>query len=444
MVCAVGALALAASAQFLAPSLSYEIRDRSAEWLSGQRGRTYRIALGAAAGSYFRLGEVLNAHLRARSGYALELVATAGVPENVGALLDPARGIHLATIESSSDEAVKADGIYGLAAVGTQYFFVVVPSDSPVREVRDLRGAINPGVRASGQAPTLGEKVLDYYGLLAASQGQPPAVSIVRPQHGSILKDFATGHMTAATRTQFLHADLIDDVLNEGRFRLTPIPDHEALARALPGTAPGFIPAGAYGPGRRVPESAVPTLTVALLIVARNDLPGRVVSDLLEVIYDPRFARDIRQPLTEETGRNVGGLPLHPAADLYYRRNELATSDRIGRLSFVASIVGAIAAATQFAIRFRQSERRRARRRLLATELAKLEALRRAIEQSATDAEASTLIREADDVLMRAEHDAAAELLDADGIASLRSMHGICSRAALRQGPGQRHIQNTA
>ena len=45
---------------------------------------------------------------------------------------------------------------------------------------------------------------------------------------------------------------------------------------------------------------------------------------------------------------------------------------------------------------------------------------------------------------MRAEHDAAAELLDADGIASLRSMHGICSRASLRQGPGERHIQNTA
>ena len=326
MVCAVGALALAASAQFLAPSLSYEIRDRSAEWLSGQRGRTYRIALGAAAGSYFRLGEVLNAHLRARSGYALELVATAGVPENVGALLDPARGIHLATIESSSDEAVKADGIYGVAAVGTQYFFVVVPSDSPVREVRDLRGAINPGVRASGQAPTLGEKVLDYYGLLTASQGQPPAVSVVRPQHGSILKDFAAGHMTAATRTQFLHADLIDDVLNEGRYRLTPIPDHEALARALPGTAPGFIPAGAYGPGRRVPESAVPTLTVALLIVARSDLPGRVVQrsprgHLRSAVRarhsaaaDRGDGAQRRRPAASSCGRSL--LPAQRAGDL--------------------------------------------------------------------------------------------------------------------------------
>jgi hypothetical protein len=180
------------------------------------------------------------------------------------------------------------------------------------------------------------------------------------------------------------------------------------------------------------------------LIVARSDLPGRVVSDLLEVIYDPRFARDIRQPLTEETGRNVGGLPLHPAADLYYRRNELATSDRIGRLSFVASIVGAIAAAIQFGARFRQNERRRTRRRFLMSELEKLDVLRRAIEQSADPAEARALMAEADNLLSDAERDAAAELLDPDGIASLRSMHGICSRAAPREAPGERHIQNTA
>jgi TRAP-type uncharacterized transport system substrate-binding protein len=428
-VCAAGALALAAAAQFLAPSLSYELRDRLAEVLSGRGRRSYRIALGVAAGSYYRLGQVLNAHLAARAGYELELVATAGVPENVRALLDPARRIDLATIESSSDEAVTANGVYGVAAVGRQYFFVVVPGESPAQEIRDLRGAVNPGVRGAGQAPTLGEKVLDYYGLVAASGAGSPAVSIVRPAHGSILSDFAAGHMAAATRTQFLHADLVDDVLNDGRFRLIGIRDHDALARALPGTEAGFIPAGAYGPGRRIPAERVPTLTVSTLIVARGDLPGRVVEDLLEVIYDPRFSRDIRQELTEDSGRHVGGLALHPAADLYYRRNELATSDRIGRLSFVASIIGALAAGVQLARRLRQDERRHTRRRLLAAELDNLDTIRRRLEATADEAARRALLGEADDLLSAAEQDAAADRLDAEGIASLRSLHGVCWRA---------------
>ncbi|MEO5739410.1 MAG: hypothetical protein ABIS29_02315, partial [Vicinamibacterales bacterium] len=105
--CAVTVLLLAVVLQFLAPDLSYQIMDRVAESLSGKRGRTYRIALGVASGSYYRLGIILNKYLKEKSGYELELVATGGVPENVAALLDPSRQIDLATIESSSDEAAR-------------------------------------------------------------------------------------------------------------------------------------------------------------------------------------------------------------------------------------------------------------------------------------------------------------------------------------------------
>ena len=42
---------------------------------------------------------------------------------------------------------------------------------------------------------------------------------------------------------------------------------------------------------------------------------------------------------------------------------------------------------------------------------------------------AQSLIREADDLLYDAEQDAAADLLDTDGIQSLRSLHQVCWRA---------------
>jgi TRAP-type uncharacterized transport system substrate-binding protein len=433
-VLAASVLIIAGLLEFLAPELAYDLKDRSAEVLSGNRGRTFRIALGSRTGSSYRVGTILNRYLLSKSGYELELVATAS-PGNTGALLDPNQRFDLATINSADDEAAKADGVYGLAALETQYFFVIVPNDSPVKEFRDLAGPVNPGVRGADQPATLGERVLDYYGLTTPAPGATAArVSVVRPKLGSNLADFEAGTMVAATRTQFLYGDLIERIFAEGRYRLVPIRDHEALARAIPGARAGFIPAGLYGPDRRIPAEPVPTLSVTLLLVARRDLPGRVVKDILEAIYDPRFARDLQSDLTEDWGRTVAGLPLHPAADIYYHRNDLVTSDRLGRISFVASGIAALAAAVQFFTRFRRGERMRNRRRLLGSELSRLQEIRHRIDEATDPAEAHALIREADDLLSRAEHDAAAELLDASAIASLRSVHEGCWRA-LNRGP---------
>jgi hypothetical protein len=241
-----------------------------------------------------------------------------------------------------------------------------------------------------------------------------------------MLADFTSGHMTAATRTQFLRAGLIDDLLNQGHHRILPIRDHEGLARSIPGTRAAFIPSGLYGPDRRIPPDSVPTIAVTHLLVARGDVPGRIVRDLLEVIYDPRFARDLQLDLNEAFGRNVGGLPLHRAADIFYRRNDLPTSERLGRLSFVASAIAALVATLQFMSRYRRNDRVARRRRLLDSELAKLQTIRQRLEDVPDVETARDVMRGADDVLAGAEEDAAAGLLDTAGIQSLRSLHQLC------------------
>jgi hypothetical protein len=289
-------------------------------------------------------------------------------------------------------------------------------------------------VREAGQPPTLGERVLDYYGMTAAApDGTRPQVTVVRPKSG-MGADFRAGLMTAVTRTQTLHSDLIEGLVKDGGYRLVPIRDHVALAAALPGTQPGFVPPGLYGPGRRLPEVQTPTITTTQLLVGRADLPARVVRDLLEVIYDPRFARDLQYDLREENGRAVASLRLHPAADIFYHRNDLVTSDRLGRVSFVASGLAALAAAVQFAIRHRRSEQVKRRRRLLDTELAKLDVIRQRLDATHDEAEKRGLMREAHDVLASAERDAAAGLLDVQGIQSLRSLHHMC-RLSMGQEP---------
>jgi TRAP-type uncharacterized transport system substrate-binding protein len=425
---------IAALLQFLAPDLAYQLRDRAREIASGNGRRTFRIALGATTGSSYRMGTVLNRYLQEKSGYQLELLATAA-PGNVGALLDRNEGIDLATINSADDDAAKASGVVALAGLEPQYFMVFVPNASPVQEFRDLAGAVNPGARQAGQPATLGERVLEFYGLTAPSPDRPaPRVTIVRPR-GGMATDFSAGLMTAVSRTQTLHSDLVGGLVSGGEYRLVPIRDHDALAKSIPGTRPGFIPSGLYGPGRRIPAEPVPTITTTQLLVGRADLPGRVVRDLLEVIYDPRFARDLHYDLSEESGRAVAGLLLHPAADIYYHRNDLLTSDRLGRLSFVASGIAALAAALQFVVRYRRNEQVEGRRSLLRSELAKLDAIRQRVEASLDPREAQALMRDAHDVLSNAERDAAAGVLDAHGIDSLRSLHHVCWLSMQQRSP---------
>lgn len=443
-----GVLVIVALLEFLAPDLAYQLRDRGREIVSGNGHRTFRIALGATTGSSYRIGTVLNRYLQEKSGYQLELLATAA-PGNVGALLDRNERIDLATINSADDDAAKASGVVGLAALELQYFMVFVPNASSVQEFRDLAGAVNPGVRQPGQPATLGERVLEYYGMTAASPDGPAArVAIVRPK-GGMATDFDAGLMTAVTRTQTLHSDLIEGLVRGGEYRLVPIRDHDALAKSIPGTRPGFIPSGIYGPGRRIPAEPVPTITTTQLLVGRADLPGRVVCDLLEVVYDPRFARDLQYDLSEQSGRAVASLPLHPAADIYYQRNDLLTSDRLGRLSFVASGIAALAAAIQFVVRYRRNEQVKGRRSLLRSELAKLDAIRQRVEASPDPHEAQELMREAHDLLSNAERDAAAGLLDAQGIDSLRSLHHVCwlsmgQRTPARELPESAPVQPAA
>jgi TRAP-type uncharacterized transport system substrate-binding protein len=165
---------LAGLLRFLAPDVSYQIQDRISETVSGRRDRTFRIALGARTGSNYRVGQVLNRHLQTQSGYQLELLETVS-RGNVDALTGAADGADLATINSADDEAVRGEGLYGLAALELQHFLIVVAKDNPVRDFRDLTGPVNPGVRGDGDPPTLGARVLEYYGMLSPGpKGAPP------------------------------------------------------------------------------------------------------------------------------------------------------------------------------------------------------------------------------------------------------------------------------
>ena len=144
-------LVLGGLLEFLAPDVAYQVRDRVSEWRSLRRGRQFRIALGAATGSNYRIGTALNERLGSEFGYRLDLVQSA-LPGNVGALLAPVDYVDLAIINSADDEAVRTPGVLGLAALEPQYFFVVVPDSKPGHGVPRTHRPRESGPAGTGPA----------------------------------------------------------------------------------------------------------------------------------------------------------------------------------------------------------------------------------------------------------------------------------------------------
>lgn len=169
----------------------------------------------------------------------------------------------------------------------------------------------------------------------------------------------------------------------------------------------------------------------AMLEFLAPDLAYRI-HDRAAELFSGRGGRPFRIALGSQTGPSyrVGTvlnryLKSKAGYELELGNTDNASSsellDPAGRVDF---------AGYQFVTHARRNERVRARRKLLGEELAKLEAIRREIESAPNAAAAKRAAGEADGLLSIAERDAAADLLDAAGIESLRSLHRLCWRAA--------------
>ena len=134
-----GVVALVGLLEFLAPDLSYEIKDRAHEWTTSRAGKPYRLRVGSMTGSAYRVGATLNRHLRARAGYELELVANSS-PASVIEMLQGS-GADKAGI-SSGDVITKVDGkTVGSPSTLTSLLLGHTPSQSVVVQWVDQYGS---------------------------------------------------------------------------------------------------------------------------------------------------------------------------------------------------------------------------------------------------------------------------------------------------------------
>jgi TRAP-type uncharacterized transport system substrate-binding protein len=242
------------------------------------------------------------------------------------------------------NETMNFKGLAAVATIGWQYVHILVPKDSPVREFKDLAGkTLSLGSGKSGNA-VLGKLILDYF----------PSYFNIRPVHTKIVnaaKDFDVGKMDALFTVYDLHAPLLEELMDTGKYRLVPIPEAQAIAYAIPGCLAARLPHSLYGPSRDIPSREVETfatLKVNTLLITHREMNRYVIRNLLQTLYSTQFIKQSLLPdLSEEKGRKVFDLPLHPAAARFYHRSDPVTADKyeigsafLASLLFIASIVG--------------------------------------------------------------------------------------------------------
>ncbi len=225
------------------------------------------------------------------------------------------------SLGDTAADASRGEGAFGtpvdvvaLTRTYDSFVHVVVPADSPVRALGDLRGRrVGLGGRGSGT------RVVSRR--LLAAAGVPPGA--VTPTDASLRDDaeaLAAGEADAFFFVSGLPNATVADLAAGTPVRLLSLRDLVVpmVTAHGPEYVAGPIPASTYGLA-----DGVDTLSVKNYLVARRDLGDAAAYAVTRVLFEAqdavqRLAPEIRQP-TVAAGIFTNPLPLHPGALRYFR-----------------------------------------------------------------------------------------------------------------------------
>ncbi|MEU6314490.1 TAXI family TRAP transporter solute-binding subunit [Streptomyces sp. NPDC047014] len=292
---------------------------------SGEAGPVsrLRLATGPEGGPYNAFGKALAAAVAA-SGLPVEIVpvGTAASVDNLRELDRGAVDLALAMADTAEDAVrgrepfSRPAGVSALARVYVNYTHLVVLADGPVRSMGDLAGRpVAAGAEGSG-VRVVAQRVLRAAGLTtgAAPVRERPlglGESVAALREGAVDALFWSGGVPTPALSELARVTPV---------RLLPLDGYvDALReRHAPVYTAVTLPGGVYGPAE-----PVGTIGVGNYLLARTDLGGPVVRDLLRVVFG-RW-RDLLREVTAGArleprfAISTGGVPLHPGAVAYYR-----------------------------------------------------------------------------------------------------------------------------
>jgi TRAP transporter TAXI family solute receptor len=286
--------------------------------------RRLRCATGPRGGPYNAFGRALAGAVTG-SGQRLEIVpvGTAASVDNLRRLDDGSVELALAMADASEDAVLgrapfsrPAAEVTALARVYVNYTHLVVPADGPVRSVQELAGRRLAAGEAGSGVQVLAGRLLRAAGL---TDGRSPVQERWLSLADSV-DALREGRVDALMWSGGVPTPALSALAREVPLRFLPLDRFVSALRERYGPVYTAVtlPSGVYGL-----KEPVATIGVGNYLMARADVPGSVVGELLQVVFErwQSLLRDVTAGarLEPRFAISTGVVPLHPGAKAYYR-----------------------------------------------------------------------------------------------------------------------------
>jgi TRAP transporter TAXI family solute receptor len=286
---------------------------------------TITFSTGTRAGVYQKYGELLRAELRKdMPGLKVRLTTSAGSQENVERVASGEADFTIAAADAVETYKIAgrpgADGLRGVARLYDDYVQLVVPSDSDIQSVADLRGKrVAIGLPNSG-VRLIATRLLEAVGIDPEEDITPRADGI----------DTGPGRLGGELDAFFWSGGVptegLERIAETSAFRFVPI-DEDLVAKlhesggATRYYRPTNMPESAYPTVQN--GAVVPTMAVSNLLMTRADLDPRLTEWLTRTVLDSRDGIGAHvhsaQLVDLRTAIYTAPLELHEGAQRYYR-----------------------------------------------------------------------------------------------------------------------------
>ncbi|MFG2554609.1 TAXI family TRAP transporter solute-binding subunit [Streptomyces sp. NPDC048581] len=286
---------------------------------------TITFSTGTRAGVYQEYGALLRKELAEdMPQLKVRLLTSDGSQENVERVATGQADFTIAAADAV--DTYKIDGkpvsgrLRGVARLYDDYVQLVVPPDSDIRSVADLKGKRVAIGRANSGVRLIATRVLEAAGI-------DPAKDITPRSDGIDTGPKRLGHeLDAFFWSSGVPTDGLEDIAETSSFRFVPI-DADLVAKVhAQGDAAHFYRA------TNMPESAyptiqngdtVPTIAVSNLLITRKDMDPRLTEWLTRTVIKSRDGIGAHvhsaQLVDLRTAIYTDPLPLHDGARNYYR-----------------------------------------------------------------------------------------------------------------------------
>ncbi|MEU9173095.1 TAXI family TRAP transporter solute-binding subunit [Streptomyces sp. NPDC048420] len=286
---------------------------------------TITFRTGTRAGVYQKYGDLLRKAIhKDMPDLNVKLETSAGSQENVKLVANGQADFAIAAADAvetyQQNGAPGADQLRGVARLYDDYVQLIVPADSDIRSVKDLKGKrVSIGAADSG-VRLIADRVLKAAGIDPDKDIRPRAEGI---DTGPKL----LGHgLDAFFWSGGLPTDGLTELAKRFDFRFIPIEPSLVAKLHSEGDSTRYyratnMPASAYPAVQD--NKTVPTMAVSNLLITRKDMDPRLTEWLTRTVIRSRdgIGHDVHsaQLVDVRTAIYTDPVPLHDGARSYYR-----------------------------------------------------------------------------------------------------------------------------